>query len=94
MRSNKPPSMGILGMIEQGLEIAERVEKLGPIGAGTLAWQALPQATKESVLGQRCEDCGLVVSRCECCDLCGWTPCTCPDKFPRDTIDADGVSLD
>lgn len=92
MRAKAKP-LGLLALIEQGLEVAERVEQLGPIGAGALAWEALPQATKESVLGHRCGDCGLVVSLCECCEACGWTPCTCPDKFPRETLDAEGETV-
>jgi len=83
----------IFAMIEQGLELAERVEQLGPIGAGALAWQALPQAMKERVLGQTCDDCGEPNSRCECCDACGFTPCACAHKFPRHTIDAEGESV-
>lgn len=86
--------MGLLGLIEQGLDLAERAEQLGPLGVGALAWQALPQATKESVLGQRCADCGSPFSQCECCDACGFTPCACPHNFPRDTIEAEGVSID
>lgn len=93
MRSSKQ-TVGWLGLIERGLEVAERVEQLGPVGAGALAWQALPQATKERVLGQCCEDCGEPASRCECCDACGWTPCACADKFPRDTIDAEGFTVE
>ena len=88
------PSMGLLGLIERGLEVAERVEQLGPIGAGALAWQALPQATKERVLGECCSDCGSPRSLCECCADCGWTPCACPHNFPRETIEAEGASID
>ena len=92
--SNRPHAGGLLGFIEQGLEVAERVERLGPVGVGTLAWQALPQATKVRMLGKCCPDCGAPDSQCECCDRCGWTPCACPEKFPRDTIEAEGVSID
>lgn len=91
MRSNKPT--GFLAMVEQGLDLAERVEKLGPVGAGALAWQALPQAFKERVLGDCCADCGLAQSLCECCDACGFTPCACPHNFPRETIEAEGETI-
>lgn len=92
--SSKPTIPGFLGFLQQSLEVAERVEKLGPIGVGTMAWEALPQATKEKVLGQVCEDCGAPQSRCECCDICGWTPCACPEKFPRETIEVEGEAVE
>lgn len=86
--------MGFFAFLQQGLEAAERVDRLGPVGAGALAWQALPQATKERVLGQVCSDCGEPLSCCECCSVCGWTPCTCPERFPRDTIEAEGCAVE
>lgn len=90
----KPAPVGFFAFLQQGVELAERVERLGPIGAGALAWEALPQATKERVLGEVCVDCGEPLSRCECCDVCGWTPCACAEKFPRETIEAEGVTVD
>jgi hypothetical protein len=92
--SDKGRSGGLLAFLERGLEVAERVEKLGPIGAGALAWEALPQDAREKMLGKVCADCGAAESRCECCDVCDWTPCACPEKFPRETIEAEGVSID
>lgn len=92
--STRPAAPGFLNFLQQSLEVAERVERLSPVGLGTLAWEALPQAAREKMLGQVCEDCGAAHSRCECCDVCGWTPCTCPEKFPRETIEAEGVTID
>lgn len=81
-------------MLERGLEVAERVQQLGPIGASALVWEGLPQAAKERFLGQCCSDCGSPNSQCECCEACGYTPCACPDKFPRATIDAEGTTIE
>jgi hypothetical protein len=93
MSGSRAPRVGLLAFIEQSLEVAERVERLGPIGAGALAWQALPQATKERIRGEVCVDCGEPLSVCECCSICGFTPCACPEKFPRDTIETEGVAV-
>jgi hypothetical protein len=91
VQSTRP---NIFALIEHGLEVAERIEQLGPIGAGALAWQALPLALRERVLGQCCPDCRLAASLCECCESCGWTPCACPSRFPRTTYEAEGVSVE
>lgn len=90
---NKPASGGLFGFLERSLDVAERFEGLGVLGAGALAWEALPQATKERVLGECCADCGLPRSQCECCDDCGWTPCACAHRFPRETIEAEGETI-
>jgi hypothetical protein len=94
LAQSSKPAGGLFELIERGLDVAERFEQLGPLGAGALAWEALPQATKERVLGECCSDCGAPHSLCECCDRCGWTPCACPEKFPRDTIEAEGVAVE
>jgi hypothetical protein len=94
VQSSRPPTEGFFALLERGLQTAERFEKLGPIGAGAAVWEVLPQATKERLLSQCCKDCGEPFSLCECCDACGFTPCACPDKFPRETIDAEGFSID
>ena len=94
MKPAQPVAGGFFALLERGLDVAERFEKLGTIGAGAAVWEALPQATKERILSQCCKDCGQAMSLCECCDACGWTPCACPDKFPRETIEAEGYSID
>lgn len=94
MMPKKPEVGGFMALIERGLDAAERFEKLGPLGGCAVVWEALPDATRERVLGQCCTDCGKPHSLCECCDLCGWTPCACPERFPRETIEAEGYSVD
>ena len=94
MRPSESQRGGFFAMLERGLDVAERFEQLGPMGGCAVVWEALPQATRERVLGQCCKDCGEALSLCECCDQCGFTPCACPDKFPRETIDAEGFTVD
>jgi hypothetical protein len=94
MKPAQPVAGGFFALIERGLDAAERFEQLGPRGGAALVWEALPQATKERILSKCCKDCGQPDSLCECCDQCGFTPCACPDKFPRHTIDAEGFSID
>jgi hypothetical protein len=73
------------------LELADRIDGLGPVGIGVLAWGLLPRATRESILGDVCKLCGEPSSRCECCGACGFSPCACPERF---SIEVEGVSVD
>lgn len=72
------------------LELADRIDRLGPVGLGVLAWNALPQSARERVTGEVCPQCDAARSLCECCEACGFTPCACAERF---TIDAEGVSI-
>ena len=87
----------MLELVERGLDVAERVEGLGPLGAMSLVWQALPQATKERVLGEVCELCDQPRSKCECCATCGFTPCACDVRFgfaTANVVDVEGFTVE
>lgn len=81
----------IAGRLDDGLEFAERVSALGPLGVGVLAYNSLSDETRERLLGQRCADCGEPPSRCECCETCGFSPCACAHRF---SLDVEGVAID
>lgn len=90
-----PPAINpldvLVGRIDAGLELAERVSNLGPIGLGVLAYNSLSEETRERLLGQACADCGEPPSVCECCAECGYSPCACAHRF---SLDVEGVSID
>lgn len=93
MADAKPDVFELVG---RGLELAERVEGLGPIGLGVLAWRSLSPESRERVLGQVCELCGDPRSRCECCAACGFTPCACDVRFGNSdgqVVDVEGVAV-
>lgn len=80
------------------LELADRVERLGPVGLGVLAWNLIPKATRESMTGDVCAQCDEPRSRCECCDVCGFSPCACDERFAKrkaaEVIEVEGEALD
>ena len=83
----------LLEIFDRGMALADRVEELGkhgPLSLGLLAWQSLPQHTRERVIGDVCRDCGEATSLCECCETCGFSPCACSNRF---TVDVEGVSI-
>jgi hypothetical protein len=90
--SNDPRSL--LAIMDRGIALADRVEALsrqGPISLGVLAWQSLPQHTRERVTGDVCPNCGEATSLCECCNHCGFNPCGCSSRF---FVDVEGFSVE
>ena len=87
---------GVVRTVERGLDVAERIDGLGPIGGVALIWESLPQATRERFVGDVCPDCDEPRSRCECCAVCGFTPCACDARFgspDAEVIETEGVEL-